>query len=204
MTHIAAFLTFILDSCTSFFWCFADKYQKKRSLTHFTTHPPRHLIYSSFPFSLLLCSFTFSRRTDGRKAAWHSFLMVQLIGRGASSWFMVSPLHSGATGAQFFFLGPGSMLPHWGGKNGRGSPTPTAKMHTGPRAWPWTENHQLLPPPPWNLYFPSKIKLSHGQISAQPPLPPCSLLHIQKVQDTTNLEPQDHLFFLAQKKNPRV
>lgn len=80
------------------------------------------------------CSFTFSRRTDGRKAAWHSFLMVQFSGRGASSWFMVSTLHGSATGARQFFPAPGSMLPHKGDKNGRGSPTPTAEKHASPRA----------------------------------------------------------------------
>lgn len=43
----------------------------------------KHLFFSSpHPTS------TLSRRTDGRKAAWHSFLMVQLSGRGASSWFI--------------------------------------------------------------------------------------------------------------------
>lgn len=60
--------------------------------------------------------FTFSRRTDGRKAAWHSFLMVQLSGRGASSWFMVPTLYCGAAGAWWLPPAPGSTLPHSGGQ----------------------------------------------------------------------------------------
>lgn len=127
-----------------FLLMFCWKVFDAESLTHFTTHFMQRLIYSSFPCFPPQCSLTFSKRTDGRKAAWHSFLMVQLSGRGASSWFMVPTLHGGATGAQFFFLAPGSMLPHWGGKNGRRSPTPTAKEHASPRAWPSKENHWLI------------------------------------------------------------
>lgn len=66
-------------------------------------------VHSQFP---PLFSFTFSRRTDGRKAAWHSFLMVQLSGRGASSWFMVPTLQSAASGARRLFPAPGLMVPH--------------------------------------------------------------------------------------------
>lgn len=72
--------------------------------------------------------------------------MVQFSGRGASSWFMVSTLHGSATGARQFFPAPGSMLPHKGDKNGRGSPTPTAEKHASPRAWPLMDNHQPLTP----------------------------------------------------------
>lgn len=75
---------------------------------------------SGFPLSLPLSDFffffTFSRRTDGRKAAWHSFLMVQLSGRGASSWFMVPTLHCGAAGAWWLPPAPGSTLPRSGGQ----------------------------------------------------------------------------------------
>lgn len=45
---------------------------------------------------------TLSSRTEGRKADWHSFLMVQLSGRGASCWFAAPPSakgpHMGASG----------------------------------------------------------------------------------------------------------
>lgn len=114
----------MLYSCTTFLYCIVffllmffwkEAGQQKGSLTYFTIHLHGHPVSSSFPLSPPLCSFTFSRRTDGRKAAWHSFLMVQLSGRGASSWFMVPTLQGGATGARWLFPAPGSMLPHWGG-----------------------------------------------------------------------------------------
>lgn len=156
------------------------------------TLPPASNL-SPFPLSLSLWHFTFSRRTDGRKAAWHSFLMVQFSGRGASSWFMVPTLHCGATGAWWLFPAPGSMLPHSGGKNGRGSPTPSAKKHASPRAWPSTENHQLQPPPRRSLYFPKKLKLSPGQLFAPSPSSPCFPLQTQRVQDKPNQKHHKHL-----------
>lgn len=106
-------------------------------------HLPGHFF---LVHSVPLSSFTLSRRTDGRKAAWHSFLIVQFSGRGASNWFMLPTLHGAATGLQQLFVAPGSMLPHRGGKNGRGSPT--GDKSTGPRAWPSTDNHRPVPPPP--------------------------------------------------------
>lgn len=83
-----------------------------------TTHSTASNV-SGFPLSLPSSDFfffTFSRRTDGRKAAWHSFLMVQLSGRGASSWFMVPTLHCGAAGAWWLPPAPGSTLPRSGGQ----------------------------------------------------------------------------------------
>lgn len=67
-----------------------------------------------------LYSFTLSRRTDGRKAAWHSFLMVQLSGRGASSWFMVPTLYSAAPGARQLFQHQDQYCPTRGAKIGEG------------------------------------------------------------------------------------
>lgn len=42
--------------------------------------------------------------------------MVQLSGRGASSWFMVPTLHCGAAGAWWLPPAPGSTLPRSGGQ----------------------------------------------------------------------------------------
>lgn len=156
-------------SILGLFFFFFQRYSMQKSLLH--CHILRQfsrrvlfIVHFLAPPSPPECSLTFSKRTDGRKAAWHSFLMVQLSGRGASSWFMVPTLCSGATGAQFFSPAPGSTLPHWGGKNERRSPTPTAREHPGPRAWPSKENHRLICHHLHTFTFPRNEALTQAEI----------------------------------------
>lgn len=119
--------------------------------------------------------------------------MVQLSGRGASSWFMVPTLQGGATGARWLFPAPGSMLPHWGGlkwEKVSNSNCRKARKSQGMtlEGKPSTTTATTLKP----LLLQADEALTWADLC---PLSPSSrlLLQIQRLQDKPNLEHQEHL-----------
>lgn len=101
--------------------------------------------------------------TDGRKAAWHSFRMVQFRGRGASVWFMTpSKFHQENQKPQTWAMPRKQKVPHDPGI-------------------PWSSPHLRIPsgqrlPATWET---SQVALSHWTFLRKPPplsLQPCSCI----------------------------
>lgn len=102
--------------------------------------------------------------TDGRKAAWHSFRMVQFRGRGASVWFMTpSKFHQENQKPQTWAMPRKQTVPH-----GPGIPwsSPHLRIPSGQRLPATWETSQVALLEPLNL-----LK------KATSPLPAAVLMH---------------------------